>query len=102
MPDAGATYYAVWQPYGAAYTVQLWFESEKGDNTYIESHSHDIQRYDAIGMPITFNDFDVNRANEDPINKAANQSTNEIFDTSVTFSDSASNTSDIYLSLIHI
>lgn len=96
MPDAGATYYAVWQPYGAAYTVQLWFESEKGDNTYIESHSHDIQRYDAIGMPITFNDFDVNRANEDPINKAANQSTNAIFDTSVTFSDSASNTSDIY------
>lgn len=43
MPNGGATYYAVWKPFGSTYTVQLWFESEKGDNTYVESHALDIK-----------------------------------------------------------
>jgi len=96
MPDGGATYYAVWQPYGAAYTVQVWFESEKGDNTYVESHSLDIQRYNRIGMPVTFNEFDVNRAKEQPVIDAANRASNAIFDDPVSFEDPDSDAADIY------
>ncbi len=96
MPDGGATYYAVWSPFAASYTVQLWFESEKGDNTYIESHALDIHRYNEIGMPVTFNEFDVNRAKEENVINAANSATNVIFDTSVTFADTQSDTVDEY------
>ncbi len=96
MPDGGVTYYGVWQPYAAPYTVQLWFESEQGDNTYVESHTHDIQRYAGIGMPITFNEFDVDRAKEQQVIDAANNSSNVIFDDSIRFEDPDSDTIDVY------
>lgn len=96
MPDGGVTYYGVWQPFAAPYTVQLWFESEQGDNTYVESHTLDIQRYHGIGMPVTFNSFDVDRAQEKNVIDAAHHTTNALFDTAVKFEDPESNTKDEY------
>lgn len=96
MPDGGATYYGVWKPFGSTYTVQLWFESEKGDNTYVESHALDIKdRMKPTDGTITFNDFDVNRAKEETIVAAANNADGAIFD-AITFKDPDGGTTDTY------
>lgn len=98
MPDSGATYYAVWKPFGSTYTVQLWFESEKGDNTYVESHALDIKdRMKPAAGTITFNDFDVARAQEAPVITAANNADGALFD-AVTFKDPDGGTTDTYRS----
>lgn len=96
MPDSGATYYAVWQPASSTYTVQLWFESEKGDNIYVESHALDIKdRMLPTAGSITFNDFDVERAQEKSIIDAANNANGALFD-AITFKDPDGATTDTY------
>ena len=87
MPAGGATYYGVWQPLGAPYTVQLWFESKNGDNTYVEKHTLDITRYNKAGQMVTFNEFDVNRAKEQSIIDAANAGTDGVFGAPIQFAD---------------
>ena len=96
MPEGGATYYAVWKPFGSTYTVQLWFESAAGDNTYVESHALDIKdRMKPAAGTITFNSFDVERAQEARVIAAANTSDSALFD-AVVFEDPDGGTSDSY------
>lgn len=96
MPNAGATYYAVWKPFGSTYTVQLWFESDAGDNTYVESHALDIKdRMKPAAGTITFNSFDVARADESSVVAAANGAEGALFD-AIVFADPEGGTTDTY------
>lgn len=96
MPEGGATYYGVWQPFGSTYVVQIWFESKKGDNTYVEKHTLDMIRSAKVDETVTFKPFDIDRAVEMSIIEKANDGT--ISDNPVRFVDDESGTVDEYYS----
>ena len=74
MPEGGATYYAVWEPFESDYVVQLWFEDADTENLYNVSHTYDIVRTADISSEVKHNAFDVDRADESSIIAAANAS----------------------------
>lgn len=95
MPEGGATYYAVWEPYISDYVVQVWFEDPDTENLYNISHTLDIVRRAPIGQTVRHNAFDVERADESRVVDAANNHP-ENFPVVFTDPDSRYGVSDSY------
>lgn len=72
MPSVNTNFRAVWKSRMSTYTVQLWFESDTEEGTYVESHSYDMTRRAKMGSDLTYNDFDRDRADETLVASVSN------------------------------